>query len=72
MFEKQCNLFSTPEVDMEGNPRGGELEEEEEEGGSSEDSMDAVTLHIQVQDTVGVGKFWGVLKVSLRASGTQL
>ena len=36
---------------MEGNPRGGELEEEEEEGGSSEDSMDAVTLHIQVQDS---------------------
>ena len=39
----------TPEVDMEGIPRGGEVEVEEEEGGSSEDSMDAVTLHIQVQ-----------------------
>ena len=35
---------------MEGIPRGGDVEvEEEEEGGSSEDSMDAVTLHIQVQ-----------------------
>ena len=48
MFEKQCNFFLTPEVDMEGIPSGGEVEEEEE-GGSSEDSMDAVTLHIQVQ-----------------------
>ena len=47
MFEKQCNFFSTPEVDMEGIPSGGEVEEEEE-GVSSEDSMDAVTLHIQV------------------------
>ena len=36
---------------MEGNPRGDELDEEEE-GGSSEDSMDAVTLHIQVQDSL--------------------
>ena len=38
---------------MEGIPRGGDVEvEEEEEGGSSEDSMDAVTLHIQVQDSL--------------------
>ena len=34
---------------MEGIPSGVEVEEEEE-GVSSEDSMDAVTLHIQVQD----------------------